>query len=494
MTLELRSLGKALESGRHRIVAANRWPCALLTPAILAGLLSAAPAHAVTIDWVSVGDPGNPADTASNCLAASCGSVGYEYSISKYEVTNAQYVEFLNAKAASDPLGLYDSYGVKTGMGDRPVVFVSFYDAARFANWLDNGQGSGDTETGAYTLLGGTPTPSNGTSVTRSSGANVFLPSENEWYKAAYYDPATASFFDSAAGSDAAITCSPPTAAPNSANCRNAVGRFTDVGSYSGSPSPYGTFDQCGNAMEWNEQIIENGTGADEDICRGQRGGQVAGNEQHLEARRPSEPRAPQLSSPMDGFRVAARPSNESRWRVEVVVLGHYTNDVEAGGEEWTFSVGAEDVPDLDGREKLTLLDTNDGDSSPDFLSFRDTSDRVVFEHTYAGQLPAWIYLTQWGWSNDRGGRTTFDCCSWWRNDDDDYLTGAAYLLLQGLESGRAYQFDYPSLQGGFGRRHGLRARLTVSRLVQPVGWSLSRPSRIHPRATQPSRKAEPEE
>jgi formylglycine-generating enzyme required for sulfatase activity len=482
---------------------------------VFAVLLFALPAHAVDIDWVLVGNAGNAADTDTNCLAANCGSVSYDYLISKYEITNAQYAEFLNAKAASDPLNLYEmqmgsdavfggiersgvsgsyTYTVKAGFANKPVTHVTFYDALRFVNWLVNGQGSGDTETGAYTLLGGTPNPSNGPTVLRNPGATIFLPSENEWYKAAYYDPATASFFDSAAGSDAAITCSPPTAAPNSANCRNAVGRFTDVGSYSGSPSPYGTFDQCGNAMEWNEQIIENGTGADEDICRGQRGGQVAGNEQHLEARRPSEPRAPQLSSPMDGFRVAARPSNESRWRVEVVVLGHYTNDVEAGGEEWTFSVGAEDVPDLDGREKLTLLDTNDGDSSPDFLSFRDTSDRVVFEHTYAGQLPAWIYLTQWGWSNDRGGRTTFDCCSWWRNDDDDYLTGAAYLLLQGLESGRAYQFDYPSLQGGFGRRHGLRARLTVSRLVQPVGWSLSRPSRIHPRATQPSRKAEPEE
>jgi formylglycine-generating enzyme required for sulfatase activity len=296
MTLELRSLGKALESGRHRIVAANRWPCALLTPAILAGLLSAAPAHAVTIDWVSVGDPGNPADTASNCLAASCGSVGYEYSISKYEVTNAQYVEFLNAKAASDPLGLYDSnmtsstlggitrsgvsgsysYGVKTGMGDRPVVFVSFYDAARFANWLDNGQGSGDTETGAYTLLGGTPTPSNGTSVTRSSGANVFLPSENEWYKAAYYDGDLGVYYDYPAGMNAPTLCSAPTATANRQNCwPEGGGALTAVGAYTGSASPYGTFDQAGNVWEWNEQAVAGG------VDRGMRGSSLfssAGN------------------------------------------------------------------------------------------------------------------------------------------------------------------------------------------------------------------------
>jgi formylglycine-generating enzyme required for sulfatase activity len=50
------------------------------------------------------------------------------------------------------------SYTYATGGAaqNMPVHFVSFYDALRFANWLTNGQGGGDTETGAYTLLGGT--------------------------------------------------------------------------------------------------------------------------------------------------------------------------------------------------------------------------------------------------------------------------------------------------------------------------------------------------
>jgi hypothetical protein len=125
---------------------------ALLLAAPLTALAGPA-AAAVTIDWVLVGDPGNAADTATNCYAADCGSVGYEYSISKYEVTNAQYAEFLNAKAASDPLGLYNpsmgtgfggitrsgssgsySYAPRSGFGSRPVILVSFYDALRFAN------------------------------------------------------------------------------------------------------------------------------------------------------------------------------------------------------------------------------------------------------------------------------------------------------------------------------------------------------------------------
>ena len=70
------------------------------------------------------------------------------------------------------------------------MSYVSCFDALRFANWLHNGQGSSDTENGAYTLLGGTPMPTNGASVTRKPAATLVLPSEDEWYKAAYFDPA----------------------------------------------------------------------------------------------------------------------------------------------------------------------------------------------------------------------------------------------------------------------------------------------------------------
>jgi len=125
-------------------------------------------------------------------------------------VTNAQYADFLNAKAAGDPLGLYDAsmdsdsrggiiqsgvsggftYATKTNMADKPVNFVSWYDSIRFANWLNNGQGTGSTETGTCTLLGGTATPGNGQSISRNGGAMWFVTGESEWYKAAYYQPA----------------------------------------------------------------------------------------------------------------------------------------------------------------------------------------------------------------------------------------------------------------------------------------------------------------
>jgi len=220
------------------------------------------------IDWVTVGDPGNACETQSQgCF----GAVAYTYQIGKYEVTNAQYVEFLNAVADTDSNGLYDTnmgsgyggitrsgspgsytYSTIPGREEKPVIYVSFYDALRFANWLHNGQLTGaqdssTTENGAYDM-------SLGISVVRKAGAKVFLTSEDEWYKAAYFNGTA--YFAYPAGSNAQTTCALPGATSNTANCDNVVGNHTDAGSYTGSASPYGTFDQGGNVSEWNETLF----------------------------------------------------------------------------------------------------------------------------------------------------------------------------------------------------------------------------------------------
>jgi sulfatase modifying factor 1 len=258
-------------------------------------VLIAEPARAVSISWIPVGEPGNlPANLAGQ------GAVAYEYRIGKYEVTNSQYVEFLNAKDAggTNALALYNSnmsshgsggiefnsgavsgskYSVKAGRDSNPVTFVTWYDSIRFANWLNNGQGNGDTETGAYTLLGNTPSPSNSINIARNPGATIFLPSDNEWWKAAFYNPGTASYSTYPTGSNTQPRSDQPPGGTNAANYYFDDGiangfndgyavtgstifdsmqnYFSDVGAYSSSPSFYGTFDQGGNAFEWSESV-----------------------------------------------------------------------------------------------------------------------------------------------------------------------------------------------------------------------------------------------
>jgi sulfatase modifying factor 1 len=148
--------------------------------ASLAVLIRTALAHAVTIDMVTVGNPGNAADTTGY------GAVNYEYQIGKYDVTIGQYTDFLNAVAKTNDRGLWNAemssdqrirgiaqsgsegsfvYAVvgpngfkpagATSAANRPITFVSWFDAARFANWMANGKptgaaGSTTTDNGAY--------------------------------------------------------------------------------------------------------------------------------------------------------------------------------------------------------------------------------------------------------------------------------------------------------------------------------------------------------
>jgi len=111
-------------------------------------------ATAVSIPMVPVGDPGNTGEWSGESYGGYgpdriTGAVPYTYSIGKYEVTNAQYTAFRNREAA--PNG---DVGTDADVDMEPVYNVSFWDAARFCNWLHNGQGNGDTETGSYTLNG----------------------------------------------------------------------------------------------------------------------------------------------------------------------------------------------------------------------------------------------------------------------------------------------------------------------------------------------------
>jgi formylglycine-generating enzyme len=270
----------------------------------LVALLLFTSAHAtpITIDWVTVGDPGNSNDTTGY------GAVAEEYRIATHLVTIQQYTDFLNAVAQSDPYALYNpsmasdlniagiarsgtsggySYSVidnRGPSGNRPITFVSWFDAARFSNWMQNGQGGpGSTETGVYTLVDG---QTSGLAPAKNPGAAFYIPTENEWYKAAYYKGGgtDAGYWAYATQSDAA----PGNMIGGGANQANyyagsyAVSQspsyspilnyLTDVGAFTNSPSAYGTFDQSGNVFEWNDLAGEPGV---ERAVRGGRWGSV---------------------------------------------------------------------------------------------------------------------------------------------------------------------------------------------------------------------------
>ena len=267
----------------------------------------------------------------------------YVYKISKYEVTNAQYAEFLSAVAETDTNGLYSTsmgsdatfggitrsgvsgsftYDVKAGFEDKPVVYVSFWDALRFANWLHNGQPTGaqdatTTEDGAYTI---TVAGITANSITRNAGATIFLTSEDEWYKAAYYDAVSASYFDYPAGSDTQTGCvAPASDTGNSANCNNAVGALTDVGAYGLHGSPAGTFDQGGNVWEWNEAIIIIPSFGS---LRGVRGGGWNNDPSGLSAMLSADNGFPANEFQNSGFRVASLPEPDTGLLVVAGLLG----------------------------------------------------------------------------------------------------------------------------------------------------------------------------
>ena len=289
----------------------------------------------VTIDTVTVGDAGNAADT--NGL----GAVADAFAMGKYEVTIGQYTTFLNSVASvtSDSYivnlwntsmatdlnvagisrsgsGIEGTPYIYSGLGsvNRPIAYVSWFSAARFANWMNNGATNGaSTETGAYTLNGA----SNGI-ILKNPGATWFIPSGDQWYKAAFYKGGgtNAGYWDFPTQSDA-TPGNVVGGASNQANFTNNNGEYsvtqspvysadqnylTDVGAFSNSAGAYGTFDQGGNVMEWNDGVVDVNQ-------RGVRGGAYDYGADHLQSNFTNGVSLNPVQEFDDvGFRVAAVP------------------------------------------------------------------------------------------------------------------------------------------------------------------------------------------
>ncbi len=331
-----------------------------------AGSACAASKGAVlSLTTVRVGAPGNPSVAIvpftdavyKTCAEApqggpgcqTVGAVGYRYGIGQLEITVAQWVKFLNTvdPTGTNPHQLYDptesasawpKYGQinMTSSGppghhysvaypewaDKPYGFANFLRAARFVNSLYNGtllsrqpssagafsyvtyrvRLSRRTERGMYDLAS-----EKRSGATRTHKSGFVLPSQNEWIKAAYYDPSgggTYSYWKyptnpGVFGDGTATAPSATTLNPTNGDVTNAAtqplanyhaaglpapswcpaeveptlcsslnpfgidptayaeayqGSLSSVGE-ADTPSPWGTLEQGGNAVEWTDTI-----------------------------------------------------------------------------------------------------------------------------------------------------------------------------------------------------------------------------------------------
>lgn len=260
---------------------------------------------AVCVDTVNVTDVGNPADPDTGL-----GSVAYDYAIGAHEITVEQYTAFLNAvaqvpataavaelwvEAMEKPYpyvspGLIQRTGAGTAedpftyaempdpvLGDdsprRGIFNISWFSAARFANWLHNGAtAEASTEIGAYTLDGATSGV-----ISRNPDAKWWVPSGDEWYKAAFYDPTRSGqskYWNYPTRTDELTVAEVPPGGANSANYDGAMPegqKITPTGAFPDSRSHYGTFDQAGLLWEWTDETYADFEGVP--TTRGLRGG-----------------------------------------------------------------------------------------------------------------------------------------------------------------------------------------------------------------------------
>ena len=272
-------------------------------------------ANAFTMDFVTIGNPNNAADTQG--IPNPAGSVAYAYNLGKYEVSRDQ-IDKANA-AGSLGITLQDmsSYG---GNGvNKPATEISWYEAATYVNWLNTSTGG----TAAYKFVGGTfqlwsstDAGYNASNMFRNSLAKYVIASSNEWYKGAYGNP-NGSWSNFSNGSD-----SVPTAVPGGTAASTAVyGQLQQTGpadiTDAGGLSVYGTMGQGGNVAEWNETAADgsNNTASELRILRG---GAWVGGYGSLMAREAGN-YSPSLEFHVWGFRVASVPEPSTGL---LVVLG----------------------------------------------------------------------------------------------------------------------------------------------------------------------------
>ena len=276
-------------------------------------------ANAFSMDFVTIGNPGNAADTTG--APNPVGAVAYTYQIGKYEVSREMILKATSAGGLGITLEDMTSFG---GNGaNRPATGVSWNEAARFVNWLNTSKGYqaayNFTTSGAndnITLWGAGQY--SGSNQYRHKDAYYFLPTLDEWYKAAY-GSSSGTWYNFPNGSDSA-----PTAVTGGTAANTAVyGQSNSAGpadiTNAGGLSPYGTMAQGGNAWEWNETAYD-GSNNSASENREMRGGSWGnGSSIFLDASNSRANNSPTNALSNYGFRVASVPEPGS---ASLVILG----------------------------------------------------------------------------------------------------------------------------------------------------------------------------
>jgi hypothetical protein len=259
-----------MKSRRPLILLVAALAAIVIAPSAFAALISSSDtfgtgANQFTIDFTEIGNPNNSADYTGY------GSVGYNYRIGTYEISQNQ----LNLAVAS---GL-SHVTAGAWSGDKPAANMSWFESAAFVNWLNTSKGF----QAAYNLTwsgsawsmslwtAGNP-GYNASNRYRNSLAQYFLPSENEFYKAAFGKIDGRGYFLYPTASNTA-----PTAVTSGTASGTAVYNqgWIPPGPASiyqaGGSSSYGTMGQGGNIQEWQESSfngLNNNTG-DNRMVRG---------------------------------------------------------------------------------------------------------------------------------------------------------------------------------------------------------------------------------
>lgn len=282
-----------------------------------------------TIDFMNIGDAGNATDLPDPEGAGSlAGAVPYNYRIGNYEISRDIIAK---ANAVGDlqiTMADWDSFG---DVGNRPATDVSWNEAARFVNWLNVSSGY----SAAYKFdiqPGGAGYSANSDILLwevgdvgydannryRNSKAFYFLPSLNEWYKAAYYDGSTSTYYIYATGSNTTPNAvSHGTGAGTAVYDQNQMAGPADI-DQAGGLSPYGTMGQNGNVWEWIETAAT-GMNASASEDRAFRGGYWAEAENAMQSRTFTQ-EAPSSYADGIGFRVASVPEPSAALVVIVAV------------------------------------------------------------------------------------------------------------------------------------------------------------------------------